>query len=81
MRPRRLSLLAGLVASAVSCGAPAEAPDVTGGVPVVDASGRHVGTADPSEFDRAIEGGSPAPVFRDGRLVGHFGPDGYEPED
>lgn len=72
-----LLVVAVLVAGA--CGAPAEAPDVEDGVPIVNQRGEHVGTADPEAFDRAVQGGSPAPVFHDGRHVGHFGQDGYEP--
>lgn len=78
MRARRAAHLAALVIF-VGCGPTDEAPDVTNGVPVADRSGEHVGTADPSEFDRAVEGGPPAPVYRDGEHVGDFGPDGYEP--
>lgn len=74
----RWVLVAAILATG-ACGAPVEAPDVDDGVPVVNQRGEHVGTAEPDAFDRAVQGGSPAPVFDDGRQVGHFGQDGYEP--
>lgn len=75
----RVAAVAVLIAITAACGNPVQPPDVTDGVPVVNESGEHVGTADQDEFDSAVEGGPPAPVFRDGRHVGHFGPEGYEP--
>lgn len=69
-------LAAALMLAACSTEAP---PDLSDGAPVVNRSGEVVGTADPEEMDRAAGGGDLAEVYRNGELVGHFGPDGFTP--
>lgn len=78
MSVRLRALIALVLVGVVSC-SPQAQPDLSGGEPVVDRRGEVVGTADPDDVRRAIEGGEPAEVYSDGRLVGHFGEDGFEP--
>lgn len=79
--PGRLTRAASVAAIVLmtACAPAEEPPDFSDGAPVLNRQGQVVGTADPEAIDEAAQGGEPAEVHSDGELVGHFGPDGFEP--
>jgi hypothetical protein len=53
------------------------APDSQATVPVANRSGEIVGQADAEALERAMDGGEPAEVISDGRVVGYFDENGF----